>query len=182
MATEDLRSKRAEQEQLEDKYTFRLMTQVVAVIGMLIIVLTLFFLYLIFGTQAHDMWQSPKPVAKEETQRRIQKHQVALEIDPDRIEHGIHKGTGLVAAPGWELVRGNCTGCHSAKLITQNRASREGWQSMIRWMQETQGLWDLGENEASILEYLATNYAPKEEGRRAKLDVENIEWYVLNLD
>ena len=75
------------------------------------------------------------------------------------------------------LVVANCTACHSGKLVTQNRASKEGWRNMIRWMQETQNLWQLGENEEKILEYLSTNYAPKDQGRRASLKVE--EWYEL---
>ncbi len=97
----------------------------------------------------------------------------------ERIEAGIHLATGLRVAEGFDLVRANCTGCHSGKLIAQNRATRDGWQEMIRWMQRTQGLWQLGENEAAILDYLAANYAPQEAGRRANLDVEAIEWYIL---
>lgn len=94
----------------------------------------------------------------------------------------IHIETGLVYADGFELVRSQCTACHSAQLITQNRATREGWEQMIRWMQETQGLWQLGEKEAPILDYLATHYAPEKNGRRANLDVEAIEWYILETE
>ena len=79
---------------------------------------------------------------------------------------------------GRALVVANCTGCHSARLVTQNRATKEGWISMIRWMQETQNLWDLGPNEAPIVEYLAKYYAPEQVGRRAPLS--EIEWYELN--
>ena len=97
----------------------------------------------------------------------------------NRIEDGIHLATGLRVAEGFEVVRANCTGCHSGKLIAQNRATFEGWQEMIRWMQRTQGLWELGGNEAVILNYLAANYAPEEIGRRASLDLEAIQWYIL---
>jgi len=85
--------------------------------------------------------------------------------------------SGLVIDEGMELVKANCTACHSSKLIIQNRASREGWLDMIRWMQETQNLWPLGANEEIILKYLAKNYAPENVGRRAPL--EEIEWYTL---
>lgn len=85
---------------------------------------------------------------------------------------------GLVEGEGMMLVKTNCTGCHSELMITQNRATREGWLSMIRWMQANQNLWDLGENEAAILDYLEANYSPEKKGRRSNLA--EIEWYELN--
>jgi hypothetical protein len=86
----------------------------------------------------------------------------AREVDPD---------TGLVIAPGYEQVRAQCTICHSARLVTQNRANRAGWLQMIRWMQESQGLWPLGDAEPLILDYLEQNYGPRAQGRRAPLVV-----------
>ena len=80
--------------------------------------------------------------------------------------------TGLVIAPGFEVVIVQCTVCHSARLITQNRADREGWQAMIRWMQDTQGLWSLGDNEPLVLDYLASNYGPLSVGRRRPLSAD----------
>ena len=93
------------------------------------------------------------------------------------VKDGIHLSTGLIDDVGLQDVIGNCTSCHSSKLIIQNRASREGWKSMIRWMQETQNLHDLGEKEETILDYLAKNYQPEKIGRRRNL--EGIEWYKL---
>lgn len=85
----------------------------------------------------------------------------AQEVDPD---------TGLIKAEGWEVVRQTCTACHSAALVTQNSGSRNRWEYLIRWMQETQGLWPLPpEMEDSILDYLATHYGPREGARRAPL-------------
>ncbi len=86
--------------------------------------------------------------------------------------------TGFLDGEHKMLVVANCTACHSSKLVTQNRASREGWRNMIRWMQKTQNLWDLGENEEKILDYLSTHYAPEDQGRRANL--KDIEWYELD--
>lgn len=83
----------------------------------------------------------------------------------------------LVQEEGVEIVEANCTSCHSARLIVQNRATREGWLNMIRWMQQTQNLWDLGENEEVILDYLSKHYPPEEKGRRENL--KNIDWYEL---
>lgn len=97
------------------------------------------------------------------------------EIDDDLIVDGIHVATGLIVDDGFLQVKASCTSCHSSALITQNRATRKGWEKMIRWMQETQNLWDLGQNEPVILDYLAKNYAPEETGRRPNLA--GIEWY-----
>lgn len=104
----------------------------------------------------------------------------ALDYNPDDYEiiDGIEQESGFIVDDYWEITAINCTSCHSGKLVTQNRASREGWESMIRWMQETQGLWDLGENEAGILDYLAKHYGTNETGRRKNLKIE--EWYEIN--
>ena len=97
--------------------------------------------------------------------------------DFDKIEKGIHLATGFKDDEGLQMVIASCTPCHSAKLVTQNRATKEGWTSIIRWMQETQNLWDLGQNEDVITTYLAKNYGPEAKGRREIL--EDIEWYDL---
>ena len=102
---------------------------------------------------------------------------VPEEDDYDKIENGIHLRTGLKDAEGLMTVVNNCTNCHSAQLVIQNRMNRERWKATILWMQETQNLWDLGKNEDIIVDYLVSNYPPKKKGRREIL--ENIEWYVL---
>lgn len=101
----------------------------------------------------------------------------AIEEDEDRIEDGIHVRTGLIEAEGLMTVVHNCTTCHSAKLVTQNRMSAERWNATIRWMQETQNLWELGGNQEIIVNYLVTNYPVHDVGRRASLT--NIDWYDL---
>jgi len=100
----------------------------------------------------------------------------------DRIKDGIHVRTGLAADENLPTIIAACTSCHSGKLIAQNKATREGWKSVIRWMQETQGLQDLGSSEVVILDYLAEHYAPKHTGRRQQIDAEAVEWYVLSLE
>lgn len=102
---------------------------------------------------------------------------VSDEEDFDKIENGIHIRTGFVDAPGLMETVQNCTTCHSSQLVLQNRMNKERWTATIKWMQETQNLWDLGENQAVIVNYLATNYPPIEKGRRENLS--DIEWYVL---
>ncbi|MFT6882287.1 MAG: hypothetical protein ACJAVY_001083 [Marinoscillum sp.] len=102
---------------------------------------------------------------------------LAVSEDPNKIENGIHVRTGLVEAEGLMTVVNNCTNCHSSKLIIQNRMNAERWNTTIKWMQQTQNLWDLGDNQAVIVNYLVANYPPKAVGRRANLS--NIDWYEL---
>lgn len=81
--------------------------------------------------------------------------------------------TGLIRAAGWEMVRNNCTACHSAGLVTQNSGSRNHWLGLIRWMQATQNLWQFDETtEKAILDYLATHYGVKGGARREPLPKE----------
>jgi hypothetical protein len=101
----------------------------------------------------------------------------AIEGDEDKIEKGIHVRTGLVDADGLMTVVNNCTNCHSAKLVTQNRMNKERWNATIEWMQDTQGLWNLGGNQEIIVNYLVKNYPVIDKGRRENLT--NIEWYEL---
>lgn len=77
--------------------------------------------------------------------------------------HALPPGEGKV------LVAAQCSLCHSLALVTQNRADREGWRTLIRWMQKKHGLWELGELEAPILDYLENHYAPLGSGRRPPL-------------
>lgn len=149
---------------------------VITLIRFSLVVCIFALLALLFGEEIQSWFKAEVPVAASEMVNRPD------EMPTEEIIDGIHVETGLVFADGFETVRANCTGCHSPKLITQNRASREGWAEMINWMQATQGLWKLGENKAVILDYLAEHYAPEPMGRRGNLPVESIEWYILDLD
>ena len=87
-----------------------------------------------------------------------------VEIDP---------ATGFRMTGDWELVRANCIACHSAKLVTQQRGGEAHWLHLIRWMQATQNLWQFDpEVERKIVAYLAENYPPSEDRRRAALPPE----------
>jgi hypothetical protein len=91
----------------------------------------------------------------------------------------VDSATNLKIDTGYELVTAHCTGCHSSKLVIQYGGSRQDWLNKIRWMQQKQKLWDLGESEPIILTYLAKNYPAKERiDRRATL--KNIDWYKLD--
>jgi hypothetical protein len=85
-------------------------------------------------------------------------------------EQDVDEATGLRIGPGWELVRAHCGGCHSHRIVTNQRADRQTWLDIIRWMQETQNLWDFdAETEAAILDYLAASYPPRPNRRRAPI-------------
>lgn len=125
------------------------------IVAMMIILISLPLLVYLVQTASRDVTEGPS----------------------EPIETLVDNSDGLIRGDGYLVVKQNCTTCHSDKLITQNRATREGWENMIRWMQRTQNLWDLGANEPIILNYLARNYAPEHIGRRKPL--EQIEWYEL---
>ncbi len=82
----------------------------------------------------------------------------------------VDAATGLIRNPGWEMVRIHCGGCHSHALVTAQRADRQTWLDIIRWMQATQNLWQFDPGtETQILDYLAANYPPQANRRRAPI-------------
>ena len=84
-----------------------------------------------------------------------------VELDP---------ATGLKMTGDWQLVRNNCTSCHSARLITQQSGTENHWLGLIRWMQKTQNLWQFEpQTEQKIIHYLADNYPPQADRRRAPI-------------
>ncbi len=62
--------------------------------------------------------------------------------------------TGLIEDENLYMVKAQCTSCHSSKLILQNRFTRDGWKQKIRWMQAKHNLWNLGDTEKQVLDYL----------------------------
>ncbi|MEM9846889.1 MAG: hypothetical protein AAF847_03300 [Bacteroidota bacterium] len=137
---------------------------------------------LLLAVITYGIWTNSINTSDSIPQIAKQQNTDSLATTPKGVENGIHLATGLVYAEGFEIVYASCTGCHSAQLVTQNRATRAGWEQMIDWMQATQGLWDLGDQEPIILDYLATHYAPEAVGRRASLEVDDIAWYILELE
>jgi hypothetical protein len=86
--------------------------------------------------------------------------------------------TGLIVDENLYMVKAQCTSCHSTKLITANRFTRDGWKQKIRWMQANHNLWELGDAEKPVLDYLEKNYSPTASvARRAPL--KDIRWYKL---
>jgi hypothetical protein len=88
----------------------------------------------------------------------------AIRIDPV---------TGFKMTGDWELVRAHCTGCHSSKLVTQQRGTAQQWLAMIRWMQQKQNLWQFDSGtEERIIAYLSENYPPDAARRRAAIPLD----------
>ena len=95
----------------------------------------------------------------------------ATAVNPQGVK--VDAETGLAIDDNMVLVKGQCTVCHNSKLILQSHFDRDKWVERIRWMQRTQKLWDLGETEKPILDYLVKNYGPlpiQFDGRRLPLD------------
>lgn len=96
--------------------------------------------------------------------------QVAAPETAIAAETALDPVSGLLMTGDWDIVRANCTACHSGKLITQQRGSAAQWLTMIRWMQKKQNLWAFDpETETRIITYLAENYPPSDAQRRAAI-------------
>jgi len=77
-------------------------------------------------------------------------------------EYPVDPQSGLIMAPGWELVNYQCNACHTSMIVTQNRGDKAFWQETLQWMVDTQGLWDLSDTWKPTLSYLSTYYGQAE--------------------
>ena len=70
-----------------------------------------------------------------------------------------------------ETIIQNCTACHSAMLVCQQRMSRDRWDETITWMQEEeQGLWEFEpKTRKEILDYLEKYLGPEKKKSGALL-------------
>lgn len=109
----------------------------------------------------------------------VKPHEGTPQVRLDTTKKGLDPTTGLVIDEALDLVRAHCTACHSSKLITQFSGTRDVWTEKIRWMQRTQNLWDLGESEPPILDYLVKHYGPDGAFDRRE-PLKDIEWYKLS--
>lgn len=85
---------------------------------------------------------------------------VADEVESPTIDS--ESGLKIDAEENWKLVRAHCSSCHSGRLLAQHSMSREDWQKNIRRMQSDESLWDLGDAEEPILDYLSDIYGTNE--------------------
>lgn len=88
---------------------------------------------------------------------------IALIATSDQAEQTILIDPVLIedSAGKWKLVRAHCTSCHSSQIFKNIRLSNAAWQDVIKRMQDEEGLWDLGDDEPKIVEYLATYFGPQ---------------------
>ncbi len=82
-------------------------------------------------------------------------------------KYKVNPDTKLIIDENSHLVEANCLACHSSELIINMRASKQAWLAAIRWMQESEGLWEiLVDDEEKILNYLTKYYGEKYDTRR----------------
>lgn len=137
-------------------------------VKLIIVLCIVILLYRHFGATFRQMTQLSWPQSPKYNSNKMIPEDIAFSSEV------LAKGVGM------DIVKKNCLGCHNAQLIVQNRMSKERWQHTIRWMQRTQGLWELGADEPIVLEYLATYYSPDMEGRRKNITLTDDEWYLLS--
>jgi hypothetical protein len=170
----------------QDDKIFHQLLQLVNKLSIFAFALILIALVYIPLKPSIDAYLNKPKYSKSELAEMLRKRENSIarekQNDPDRVENGIHILTGLIYDENLNYIKRHCISCHSPKLIAQNKSTRTGWKQMIEWMQNTQGLHDLGADETFVLDYLSKNYAPNEVGRRPNLDVSSIEWYELTLD
>ena len=156
-------------EKNQSKY-MQLKNRILAFIALILVLSLGLFLITWIQSDSDSSKDSGKEAAELTELDSLAISQEGKDLDPE---------TQLVLVTGFEIVKGNFTNERSSALIIQNRFTREGWKAKIECMQETQGLWPLGESEDVILDYLAEHYAPEAYvGRRAPL--KDIEWYELD--
>lgn len=65
----------------------------------------------------------------------------------------------LKEAEGAPITYRYCTACHSEMIVAQQGQTREGWDELLVWMVEEQGMAPIGEpHRTQILDYLAAHY------------------------
>lgn len=65
----------------------------------------------------------------------------------------------LVAGEGVDTVFYTCSGCHSERIVAQQGLTRDGWDELIEWMVDEQGLGQPDDEDMNvILDYLAAYY------------------------
>jgi len=68
---------------------------------------------------------------------------------------------GLPRSAGYEDVYYACSGCHSLRLVMQQRSTPERWDYLLDWMVESQGMAPLPPEERDLVHaYLSSQFGP----------------------
>ncbi|MBW7850830.1 MAG: hypothetical protein H3C38_10065 [Rhodospirillales bacterium] len=75
------------------------------------------------------------------------------------------QSAALPPGEGRDEVEGICSACHSIRMVTQQRLSRDRWDELLDWMVAEQGMPELdAETREKVLDYLADHLSPKTSG------------------
>lgn len=67
---------------------------------------------------------------------------------------------GLPRSAGVESVATWCSACHTLQIVMQQRQSRDGWDYLLHWMVDKQGMAEPpAETRAEILDYLSREFS-----------------------
>ena len=67
---------------------------------------------------------------------------------------------GLPRSEGYETVAAYCSVCHTLQIVMQQRQARDGWDYLLTWMAEKQGMAEPpAETRAEILNYLSREFS-----------------------
>lgn len=65
----------------------------------------------------------------------------------------------LVEENGVDLIYAYCTACHSEMIVAQQGQTREGWEKLLVWMVDEQGMAEIDEpDRTEVLDYLEAHY------------------------
>lgn len=67
---------------------------------------------------------------------------------------------GLPRTDGYENVAAYCAACHSLQIVMAQRQSRDGWDYLLTWMVEKQGMAEAPQDtRQEMLNYLAREFS-----------------------
>ncbi len=99
--------------------------------------------------------------------RKVRASVLALASAAPAVARAEETPDALPEAPGREEAFYACTACHGTAVIRRSRLSREGWDELMDWMTEKQGMAPLeGEERRVIVDYLARAFPPGTQQQR----------------
>jgi cytochrome c len=89
---------------------------------------------------------------------QVSADQEQAKVVPEQVDEAPEFGL-LIEVAGVENTYYTCSACHSEMIVAQQGLTRDGWDELIEWMVEEQGMSELDEPDLTeILDYLAANY------------------------